>query len=48
MVLCHPFPNISFAIKKTKILIKIIRHNYLAIKNYTVQYKLQYSKQIME
>ena len=40
MVLCNPFPTV----KKTKILIKIMWYNYLAIKNYIVQYKLQYSK----
>ena len=44
MVLYNSFPNISFTVEKTKILIKIMWHNYLAIKNYIVQYKLQYSK----
>ena len=44
MVLCNPFPGSSFTVKKTKILIKIMWRNYLAIKNYIVQYKLQYVK----
>ena len=44
MVLCNPFPDTSFTVKKTKILIKIMRRNYLAIKNYILQYKLQYGK----
>ena len=45
MVLCNPFPDTSFTVKKkTKILIKIMWRNYLAIKNYIVQYKLQYGK----
>ena len=42
MVLCNPFPGSSFTVKKTKILIKIMWRNYLAIKNYLIQYKLQY------
>ena len=42
MVLCNPFPGSSFTVKKTKILIKIMWRNYLAIKNYIIQYKLQY------
>ena len=41
MALCNPFPDTWFTVKKTKILIKIMWHNYLAIKNYIVQYKLQ-------
>ena len=44
MVLCNPFPDTSFTVKKTKILIKIMRRNYLAIKNYILQYKLHYGK----
>ena len=32
MVLCNPFPNISFTVKKTTISIKIMRSNYLAKK----------------
>ena len=48
MVLCNPFPGSSFTVKKTKILIKIMWRNYLAIKNYIVQYKLQYGKHNME
>ena len=40
MVLYNPSPDTSFAMKKTKILIKFMSHNYLAIKNYIVQYKL--------
>ena len=44
MVLCNPFPDTSFTVKKTKILIKIMRRNYLAIKNYILQYNLQYGK----
>ena len=44
MVLCNQFPDTSFTVKKTKILIKIMWCNYLAIKNYIVQYKLQYGK----
>ena len=44
MILCNPFPDTSFTVKKTKILIKIMWCNYLAIKNYIVQYKLQYGK----
>ena len=48
IVLCSPFPDTSFAVKKTKILIKIMWRNYLAIKNYIVQYKLQYGKHNME
>ena len=48
MVLYNPSPDTSFTIKKTEILIKIMWHNYLAIKNYIVQYKLQYGKHNME
>ena len=44
MVLCNPFPNTSFTDTKTEILMKIMLRNYLAIKNYIVQYKLQYGK----
>ena len=44
MILCNPFPDTSFTVKKTKILIKIMWCNYLAIKNYIVRYKLQYGK----
>ena len=44
MVLCNSFSDISLAVKKTKILIKIVWRNYLAITNYIVQYKLQYGK----
>ena len=44
MVLCNPFPDTSFTVKKTKILTKIIWLYYLAITNYIVQYKLQYGK----
>ena len=44
MVLCNPFPNTSFTDTKTEILMKIMWRNYLAIKNYIVQYKLQYGK----
>ena len=44
IVLCNQFPNISFTVKKTKILIKIMWHDYLALKNYIIQYKLQYIK----
>ena len=44
MVLCNPFPDTSFTVKKTKMLTKIMCGNYLAIKNYIVQYKLQYGK----
>ena len=44
MDLCNPFSDTSFAVKKTKILIRIMWSNYLAIKNYIVQYKLQYGK----
>ena len=44
MVLCNPFSDTSFTVKKTKILIKIMWRNYLAIKTYIVQYKLQYGK----
>ena len=44
MVLYNPSPDTSFTIKKTEILIKVMWHNYLAIKNYIVQYKLQYGK----
>ena len=43
MVLCNPFPDTSFTVKKLK-LIKIMWRNYLAIKNYVVQYELQYVK----
>ena len=43
MVLCNPFPNISFTVKKNKTQIKIICNNYLAIKNYIVPYKLEYN-----
>ena len=32
MVLCTPFPNSSFTVKKTKILVKIMKSNYVAIK----------------
>ena len=42
MALCNPFPDTLFTVKKkTKILIKIKCHSYLAIKYYIVQYKLQ-------
>ena len=44
MVLCNPSPDTLFTVKKTKILIKIMWRNCLAIKNYIVQYKLQYGK----
>ena len=43
MVLCNPFRNISFTVKKTTRK-QNTNHNYLAIKNYIVQYKLQYGK----
>ena len=42
MVLCNSFRNISFTVKKTRK--QNTNHNYLAIKNYIVQYKLQYDK----
>ena len=44
MVLCNPFPDTSFTVKKTKILTKVIWLYYLAITNYIVQYKLQSGK----
>ena len=44
MVLHDPFPNISFRVKKLKFQIKNMSNNYVAIKNYTVQYKLQYNE----
>ena len=44
MILSNPFLDTSFTVKKTKMLIKIMWCNYLAIKNYIVQYKLQYAK----
>ena len=46
MVLYNPSPYISFTVKKktTKILIKYMWRNYLAVKNYVVQYILQYGK----
>ena len=40
----NPLPNISFAVRNIKILIRITKWNYLTMKNYIVQYKLQYCK----
>ena len=33
LVLSNSFPNISFTVKKTKLLVKIMGRNYLAKKN---------------
>ena len=44
MVLCNPFPNISFRVKKLKFQIKDMLNNYSAIKNNIFPNRLQYSE----